>query len=79
MGTCLPVPTSDGCDVGPFLVAVGALVTRSPLWKRSTDWGSETIPSVLGNDGHETKIIEQSAAATIAHCVTVLRISTSRP
>jgi hypothetical protein len=79
MGTCLPVRTRGGCDLGPFLVAAGALVTRSRLWERSTDWGSETIPSVLGNDGNDTKIIEQSAAATIAHCVTVLRISTSRP
>jgi hypothetical protein len=78
MGTCLPARSSDGCDLGPFLSA-GALVSRSPLSARSTNCGLETIPSVLGNDGNEIRVIEQSAVATMVRRITDLRISPSHP
>ena len=65
MGTCLSARWSDGCELGPFLAGAGALVSRSPLSARSTNCGLETIPSVLGNDGNEIRVIEQSAVATM--------------
>jgi hypothetical protein len=79
MGTCLPARSSDGCDLGSFFAGAGALVSRSPLSARSTNCGLKTIPSVLGNDGKEIRTIEQSAVATIASRVIVLRISPSHP
>ena len=79
MGTCLPARSSDGCDLGPFLAGAGALVSRSPLSARSTNCGLETIPSVLGNDGNEIRVIEQSAVATMVRRITDLRISPSHP
>src|SRR5262249_54146429 len=78
-GTRFSARKSDGCDLGPFLASSGALLSRSPLSVRSTNWNLETIPSVLGNDGNETRIIEQSANAAIAHRVTVLCIIPSHP
>ena len=78
-GTCLPARSSDGCDLGSFFAGAGALVSRSPLSARSTNCGLKTIPSVLGNDGKEIRTIEQSAVATIASRVIVLRISPSHP
>jgi hypothetical protein len=79
MGTSLPARSSDGCDLGPFLAGAGALVSRSPLSARSTNCGLETIPSVLGNDGNEIRVIEQSAVAKMVRRITDLRISPSRP
>ena len=79
MGTCLSARWSDGCDLGPFLAGAGALVSRSPLSARSTNCGLETIPSVLGNDGNEIRVIEQSAVATMVRRITDLRISPSHP
>ena len=78
-GTCLPARFSDGCDLGSFFAGAGALVSRSPLSARSTNCGLKTIPSVLGNDGKEIRTIEQSAVATIASRVIVLRINPSHP
>jgi len=79
MGTRLPARSSDGCDLGPCLAGAGALVSRSPLSARSTNCGLETIPSVLGNDGNEIRVIEQSAVATMVRRITDLRISPSHP
>jgi hypothetical protein len=39
----------------------------------------ETISSVLGNDGNEIRVIEQSAVATMVRRITDLRISPSHP
>ena len=79
MGTRLPARSSDGCDLGPFLAGAGALVSRSPLSARSTNCGLETIPSVLGNDGNEIRVIVQSAVAKMVRRITDLRISPSHP
>src|ERR1700722_10034401 len=75
MGTCLPARSSGGCDLGSFFAGAGALVSRSPLSARSTNCGLENIPKGPGNDGKEIRTIEQSALATIASRVIVLRIS----
>jgi hypothetical protein len=83
MGTRLDARSSDGCDLGPFLVGAGAgagaLVSRSPLSARSTDGGVKAIPIVLGDDGNEMRTIEQSAVATIASRDIVLRIASPIP
>jgi hypothetical protein len=73
-GTCLPARSSDGCDLGSFFAGAGALVSRSPLSARSTNWGLDTIPSALGNEGNEIRTIEQSAIDTIASRVIFLLI-----
>lgn len=75
-GTCLPIRTSPGCDLGPFLTGAGALISRSRL-PRSTNCNLGTIPSVLGNDGNEIRTIEASAVATIANRVKARRGGTN--
>jgi hypothetical protein len=79
IGTFLPTRSSDGCDLGPLLAGVGALVSRSPLSARSTNCSLDTVPRVLGNDGKEMRMIEQSAVDPIAKRAIVLSISPSHP
>jgi hypothetical protein len=75
MGTLWAL-TKDGCGFDPILPAAGASVSRSPLSVRSTSCGFNIIPTVLGNEGNETRTIKPSAVTTIAHR-TVLRINPS--
>ena len=78
-GGFLPARSSDGCDLPVFLAWAGAVVGRSPLSARLTDCGLKSIPCALGNDGNETRTIEQIAVATTARRTTVLLISPSHP
>ena len=77
-GGFLPARSSDDCDLPVFLAWAGA-VGRSPLSARLTDCGLKSIPCALGNDGNETRTIEQIAVATTARRTTVLLISPSHP
>jgi hypothetical protein len=80
IGTFLLVRSSDGWDLGPLLAGAGALVSRLLLRARSTCiCSAKAIPSVLGNDGKEVRMIEQSAVDTIASRASVRRISPSHP